>query len=639
MRARKRRAIALALLVVTTSLVCVQPAGAADQTITVGNNRAILLLPFFHQARRSYRVLQENLRAMGYQDPVVLKDRQVDVAAFKNLSQYSVIFIQTHGGVTPWPKERIGLISTYQEDTAEAEKAYEHDINAGRVTGTNAGGENVLAVSADFLARANGNFPNSLVYLFSCDVMEDKAFGKTLNQRNVQAVIGFKRVACSWDPPAGTTEDNMTLDEITANDTSAIADDRETRTFFDMITGGRSSIEDSYHEVFRKTPGVSFSRLPNPATETAVNNGPPCIGWVISTAYDTDTTSYLLSPVSQRALSGSDTAFVLDVSGSMEGQKIADLKKAATALVDMIENEANSQGINHQVGLVTFTTDSEIISEVTDGFESIKSKIDRLTSQDSTNMEAGIRDGTTILTANPSNRKRIMILLSDGVPNEGASTREALINGVVAEAKSAGITIYTVGFGARGSSDDIDEGLLKAIASDTAGTYKYASNGFDLSSAYLMTRHETTGNVIFDKKGTLSGSKPAAQSSTFEVRNDQGELNGTLNWSGDSELALQALDPDGVVVDSTYVGAYTMLDEKGFSQYIIRNPKPGKWKILVKPQGKSSSVKSEYLVIFSTSGSSKPITTYPKVLAIVCGAAVLLALLGFLLLNRRISRG
>lgn len=642
MIAKKRTVMALILALAITPLIASLAGGASTQTIVAGNNKAVVMLPFFHQTGRSNRIVGVDLKAAGYDDPVVLKDTSVDIEAYKRLSRYSAIFIQTHGMASPnfplfW--RSTGYIATDQKYTPEIQRAYASDFDAGRmVDGTTPDGNHVVNVSADWLVRTNGDFPDSLLYLFSCDVMNDGNFGKILNKRNVQAVVGFDWLASSWDPETGKTEDQMTLEDIKATSANDIADDRETQGFFDTIAGG-VSVEDSFGEVFKKTPGTKAVEQGNTGKSKNENDGPPCNGWRLSTAYDTGTTSFLLNQPQKQALAGSDTAFVLDVSGSMEGQKIADLKSAATDLVNMIQNEANSSGINHQVGLVTFTTDSKVLSEITDGFDAVKTKINGLTSQDSTNMEAGVRDGTAILTANPPGRKRIMILLSDGVPNVGASTRDELLNGVVKDAKAAGITIYTVGFGSRGSSDDIDEGLLRAIASDTSGTYKYAANGFDLSSAYLMMRHEATGQVIYDQKGSVNGSQSSSLKGSFDVGQGQGELNGTLNWSGGRGLEFQALDPDGVAVDSSYTGAQMMTDQNGFTQYIIQNPKSGKWKVVVRPgkAGTGGSSKTEYLVVFSTKGGKTPIKTYRVVLAIVCGAALLLALLAFLLLNRRFS--
>jgi hypothetical protein len=332
----------------------------------------------------------------------------------------------------------------------------------------------------------------------------------------------------------------------------------------------------------------------------------------------------------------------------------------------MIQNEANTQNVDHQIGLVTFTTNSSINMDVSNQMDAVRTAIQGLKSQESTNMEAGIRDGTQTLEGCPPNRKRIILLLSDGQPNVGASDEKSLLGGVVADAQTAGITINTIGFGSAG---DLNVDLLKAIANATGGTYSYAKGYFGLASAYVAMRHEATGKVILKKVEAVPiGSQ--VRKGSFEVLPGQGELNGTLNWSGGQSLELVLKDPDGTVVDSGYVGAQMVYEQQRFVQYIIKNPKPGIWRIEVRPRGaekgqsgrgggkpyalaagcdfvnqtaqvtqddnKAKAQGDEYQVVFSTRGRKTVIKEYAQLVLIVTAISAVLAILAFIFFSRRV---
>lgn len=241
----------------------------------------------------------------------------------------------------------------------------------------------------------------------------------------------------------------------------------------------------------------------------------------------------------------SATVFVIDVSGSMAdpwqgGVKLESAKSAARAVINMIEQESQASESNHQVAIVTFSTNATLNLGLTTDYAAARSVVAGLTSQDRTNIGAGLQVANEALASAPAGAQKIIILLSDGKTNEGLPPEEILA-GPVAQAASAGTCIYTVGFGDPG---DLDEGLLREIAEKSGcGTYSYASAPEELERVYIRLRHQSLGTVLAEFEGQIAQGE-TVDIGQVEVPPNQGELYITLHWPG-SDLDLIVTDPRG----------------------------------------------------------------------------------------------
>lgn len=274
------------------------------------------------------------------------------------------------------------------------------------------------------------------------------------------------------------------------------------------------------------------------------------------------------------------TVLVLDVSGSMGdpwrgGIKLESAKKAATDIVTMMEQESQVGGVSHSVAIATFSTTAWLNLGLTTDYAQAKDVIAGLVPTNRTNIGAGLQVANDALRAAPAEAKRIIILLSDGLTNEGLSPAE-ILSGPVQEAASAGTCIYTVGFGDPG---DLDEDLLRRIASGSlCGQYYYATDAYRLDTIYIKVRHQALGQVI----GEFSGQVAQGQTATIgeiTVPSGKGELNVTLVWPG-STLDLIMTDPKGRRVDDNYPGA-SLATYARFVYLIVQNPLPGLWRMAV----------------------------------------------------------
>jgi RHS repeat-associated protein len=161
-----------------------------------------------------------------------------------------------------------------------------------------------------------------------------------------------------------------------------------------------------------------------------------------------------------------DVVLVLDRSGSMSGQALADAKTAAKTFVDfMLLAEGD------QVGLVSFESTARLDSPLTSDAAAVKAAIDALVSSGGTNIANGITAAHQELISarhNPASTP-VMIVLSDG----GATAPTTAANA----AKAAGIRLITVGIGSA------NESVLRPIASSDSD-YHQAPTSADLANVY-----------------------------------------------------------------------------------------------------------------------------------------------------------
>lgn len=159
-------------------------------------------------------------------------------------------------------------------------------------------------------------------------------------------------------------------------------------------------------------------------------------------------------------MSGSDErdiALVLDVSGSMRGTPMNETKNASEKFINTILKEDSS------IGVVTYDNTSMCIADFCMNERYLTNAIQNLNSGGGTNMEAGLSQAYSMLQ-NSDAKKKIIVLMSDGEPNEGKTGSELI---EFAETiKNEGIYIYTLGFFNNSHDKTSPQALLENIASE-----------------------------------------------------------------------------------------------------------------------------------------------------------------------------
>jgi Ca-activated chloride channel family protein len=164
----------------------------------------------------------------------------------------------------------------------------------------------------------------------------------------------------------------------------------------------------------------------------------------------------------------SDLVVVLDRSGSMEGQKIDDARQAIIQLLDQL-------GPDDRLGLLTYSngvqTGSPLVPMNDGNRPHLATAVRTIRAGGGTNLGAGLESGIAMLLQTPGDgRQRKLILISDGLANQGIIQPEAL-GQMASRAAQNHFSISTVGVGL-----DFNEVLMTAIADQGAGRYHFLEN-------------------------------------------------------------------------------------------------------------------------------------------------------------------
>ena len=137
-----------------------------------------------------------------------------------------------------------------------------------------------------------------------------------------------------------------------------------------------------------------------------------------------------------------DIVLILDRSGSMSGQPLADLKTAVDTFIDIIADATGGApdeiGSGSAIGIVSFSDtavqDTALITSVTD----LKAVTAALTAGGLTNHGDAFTKATDLLSASVKNR--VMVMFTDGETTTGPNPSP-----IAAAARALGITIYCIG--------------------------------------------------------------------------------------------------------------------------------------------------------------------------------------------------
>jgi hypothetical protein len=311
---------------------------------------------------------------------------------------------------------------------------------------------------------------------------------------------------------------------------------------------------------------------------------------------------------------------VLDVSGSMAGvdpsgkRKVEAAREAGLRLLRMLGRE-NERGATHRVGIVTFNEAARVLGAAGSEPADVERLLRSLSPQGGTNLSAGLLQAAQSLQSVGAGQRRILVLLSDGVPTvyqdgrpAGGSHELPVLENEVLERAGPSVAetadcVYVIGLGDPRQTEQgwpsLDEPFLRRIAGvKGCGGYYNPRTAEELANAYVRLRHELTGTLIAARGGTVAQGQTTPPFS-FDVPADRGELHVSLNWPG-SALDLLLVDPRGSAVDTSYRGASLFVEEPP-AYAIIREPLAGGWQVQVRganvPTGSTS-----YDLLASTRG-------------------------------------
>jgi Ca-activated chloride channel homolog len=203
---------------------------------------------------------------------------------------------------------------------------------------------------------------------------------------------------------------------------------------------------------------------------------------------------------------GVNVVLVIDVSGSMKAtdyspSRIEAAKSSAEVLINSLESKDD-------VGIVTFSSGATTSAYLSPYKERVVNKLRSIAATDgSTAIGDGLSSGIDMATSLP-NKKKVVILLSDGVNNAGIISPDE----AVAFSRSNKVQVYTIGMGSNGNVllgydwfgnpqyAELDEKTLMGIAQGTGGKYFKSVDPTTLKEIYQnisvdITRENEDTNI------------------------------------------------------------------------------------------------------------------------------------------------
>lgn len=275
---------------------------------------------------------------------------------------------------------------------------------------------------------------------------------------------------------------------------------------------------------------------------------------------------YLGTP--EKSAGRADIVLVLDRSGSMQGQPLADAQTAAKLFVDLTQP-------GDRLGVVSFSSGAEVnhaIAAVTaNSKRAAREAIGAISASGYTSIGAGLQLAQQQLAGvTAPNGKQAIVLLSDGEENEAPYVADVL-PAIVA----AGTIVHTIGLGPA-----INAGLLQDVANQTGGLYRFAPNSADLAGIYNSLLVSLSG-----QQQVASGSAVVAAhgSDTQAVLIGSQQATFTINWPDTAvDLDLSLVMPDGTVVQPDPTDpAVEYVESLGYEFYRITPPMSGAWSLNV----------------------------------------------------------
>jgi Ca-activated chloride channel homolog len=179
-------------------------------------------------------------------------------------------------------------------------------------------------------------------------------------------------------------------------------------------------------------------------------------------------------------------ALVIDRSGSMRGQKLADARRAARMLVERLEP-------GDRLALVHYGSDVRVYpsEEVTpQARQRMISFVGSIEDEGATNLSGGLEAGAEALRPYVKDyRVSRIILLSDGEPTDGI-VDEAELGRLAADYQREGIAVSGLGVG-----EQFNERLMRGLAEQGGGFYGYLQDSERLAEILRRELEQATGTI------------------------------------------------------------------------------------------------------------------------------------------------
>lgn len=198
-------------------------------------------------------------------------------------------------------------------------------------------------------------------------------------------------------------------------------------------------------------------------------------------------------PELNQEIAAKDIAFVLDVSGSMAGEKLAKAKSALSFCIENLNKQDRFQ-------IIRFSTQAEAFFDQLTPY-SQRSKSDALAFVENLKAIGGtnIDEALTLALERPQgeNRPYFIIFITDGKPTVGAYDEQELLQ-KISKRNHQNVRIFTFGIG-----EDINTHLLDKITEQTGAVRSYITPDEDIEVKISNFYRKVSAPVLTDVKVTV----------------------------------------------------------------------------------------------------------------------------------------
>jgi len=159
---------------------------------------------------------------------------------------------------------------------------------------------------------------------------------------------------------------------------------------------------------------------------------------------------------------GQAVVLLIDTSGSMAGNKLEEVKAAATNFIERQDLKKNA------LAIASFNSGSQVVNPLGSDQEALVNGISNLNADGGTNIPSGINTAIQELQSGNSQNKSNILLFTDGVPNSEPDTISA-----ANLARQQGINLIAVATG------DANTGFLSQVTGDSSLVFFVNSGEFD----------------------------------------------------------------------------------------------------------------------------------------------------------------
>ena len=318
----------------------------------------------------------------------------------------------------------------------------------------------------------------------------------------------------------------------------------------------------------------------------------------------------LASPVlsAERKPSPKDVVFVLDTSGSMQGEKLKQAKKALRFCIENLNDDDRFQ-------IVRFSTDAETLF---DGLKPADDEhrgkangfVDGLKPIGGTAIEEALSKAIEPTTRRDSQRPYYVIFLTDGRPTIGETATDRIIHNAITRFKAQDkVRVFCFGIGT-----DINTKLLDKITETTRAVTEYVLPDEDIeikvSRFYTKISEPVLANPTLAVTGDIKLLKTYPRNLPDVFAGDQLVVIGRYTGSGDAAVTLAGSVAGGehkVVDDATFAKQSI---EHAFIPRLWATRRIGYLLDEIRLRGDNNELKDEVVALARAFGVVTPYTSY-----------------------------